>query len=296
MALKDVARSLVLHHLPPGWVRRLKSLQLRRRRAALVAHPPLSEDEFLAFARESLGIRAGAAVFVHSSVDLLHLSFSAARLLNLLRELVGSEGTLLFPTFPAEGTYEVLRSGKIFDVRRTPGGTGLLGELARRTPGAKRSLHPTRSVAAVGPLAEALLGRHPESPHPFAATSPFALHAARGGLVVGLGVSTKNLTLVHVLDDAHPERLPFSPYASELFEAACRDAEGREVVVPTYAHDQRRMIFDVPRFVRRHVDPATARDLRWRGMEFFVVDAGPFVARLVELSARGVTIYRPGGG
>jgi aminoglycoside 3-N-acetyltransferase len=256
------------------------------------SQPPVTEDEFQAFASSRLGIARGRVVFVHSSVDLLHLSFSPLRLLQILQELVGPEGTLAFPSFPAEGTHETLRSGRVFDVRRTPAGTGLLGELARRTKGARRSLHPIRSVTALGPIAEQLVARHHESPFPFSSTSPFALHADSGGLVVGLGVSTKNLTLVHVLDDAHPESLPASPYMPELFLAPCRDAEGRDTVVPTYAHDQRRMRFDVPRFVRLHFDRSVAEDLRWRGMDFFRVEAGPFVDGLVRLARSGITIYR----
>jgi aminoglycoside 3-N-acetyltransferase len=292
MAVKDVVRSLILHYLPESWKRRLKSAQLRRRAARLAAYPPVTEDEFRAFAAERLGIRCGGVVFVHSSVDLLHFAFSPVRLLEILRELVGPEGTLAFPSFPAEGMHETLRSGRVFDVRRTPGGTGLLGELARRSKGARRSLHPIRSVAAIGPDAERLTAHHHESPFPFSATSPFALHAASRGLVVGLGVSTKNLTLVHVLDDAHPESLPTSPYVPELFEAPCRDVDGRDVVVKTYAHDQRKMRFDVPRFARRHFDRSVVEDLRWRGMDFFRVEAGPFVDGLVRLAERGVTIYR----
>jgi aminoglycoside 3-N-acetyltransferase len=292
MVIKDFARALVLHHLPETLKRRLKSVQLDRRRAKLVAFPATTEAEFRAFASESLGIAAGRVVFVHSSVDLLHVSFTPLRLLQLLQELVGPGGTLVFPSFPLEGMCDVLRSGRVFDVRRTPGGTGLLGELARRTRGARRSLHPVRSVVAIGPLAEVLVAHHHENPFPFSATSPFALHATSGGLVVGLGVSTKNLTLVHVLDDAHPGKLPVSPYAPELFPAPCRDAEGRDVVVPTYAHDQRRMRFDVPRFVRRHFEPSVAVDLTWRGMDYFRVEAGQFFRGLVDLAERGITIYR----
>jgi len=119
MAIRHVVRALALHHLPAPWVRRLKAMQLRRRRAAIEAHPPLSEEEFRGFARERLGFEPGAAVFVHSSVDLLHLEFSPLRLLQILVELVGDQGTLLFPTFPSEGTLEVLRSGRVFDVRRS---------------------------------------------------------------------------------------------------------------------------------------------------------------------------------
>jgi hypothetical protein len=292
MAIKDVVRSLTLHYLPESWKRRLKSAQLRRKAARLGAHPAVTEEEFLTFASGRLGIRPGGVVFVHSSVDLLHISCSPLRLLQILQELVGPEGTLAFPSFPVEGTHETLRSGRVFDVRRTPGGTGLLGELARRTKGARRSLHPIRSVVAIGPMAERLVEHHHESPFPFSEASPFALHAAFGGLVVGLGVSTKNLTLVHVLDDAHPEALPTSPYAPELFRAPCRDVDGRGTVVPTYAHDQRKMRFDVPRFVRRHFDRSVAEDLCWRGMDFFRVDAARFVDGLVRLSQKGVTIYR----
>src|SRR5205085_12038787 len=115
-----------------------------------------------------LRLTANDVVYVHSSIDRMHLAFPFYRILSLLREVVGPTGTVLFPTSPNPriSSYEYLLRGERFDVRRTPSYAGLLNEFARRERGAFRSLHPTKSVCATGPLARELTATHQLSPYP----------------------------------------------------------------------------------------------------------------------------------
>ena len=68
---------------------------------------------------------------------------------------------LLFPaTHLVERPERWFERDEVFDVRRTPTAMGLLSEMARRQSDAARSLHPTHSVVAVGPLAGELVATH----------------------------------------------------------------------------------------------------------------------------------------
>ena len=113
-----------------------------------------------------MNLRSGDLVYVHSGMDGLNLAFPFYRILFLIREVIGPAGTVLFPSYPNHriSSYEYLRQGKVFDVRRTPSYTGILTEFARRQSGAVRSLHPTKSVCAIGPAAAEITATHHLSP------------------------------------------------------------------------------------------------------------------------------------
>ena len=285
-------RAYILRYAPRAVVHRVKRSLLHRRRQTVISGPVLDRDAFRRMLAVNLKIGCGRVVFVHSSVDLLNCGFRSSDIMELLRDVVGPDGTLVFPTFPAKNSLQVLQSGMVFDSRRTPGYSGILGEMARRQPGAVRSIHPTRSVVAIGPAAEWITARHHESMLPCDELSPFYRMKEASGQIVGLGVSTRNLTFVHTLDDVMPSLLPFEVYHRETYAARCIDAKGREVHVRARAHDLTRMRIDVADFIHRFVDSGIAEDLHVGPMEFFRAEAAPLFDRLLQLARAGITIYR----
>src|SRR6266576_7244277 len=118
-----------------------------RERSRLGRLPKLSESQFTEILTGDLRLQRGDVVFVHSSLDQLNLGFPFYRVLTLLRNVIGPEGTMLFPTYPNHriSAYEYLLQDHVFDVKRTPSYAGLLTEFARKQPEAVRSLHPTKS-------------------------------------------------------------------------------------------------------------------------------------------------------
>lgn len=286
-------RSRVYRFVPNpllSWARRLRGAYRRRSLARL---PALSEEGLRSILVDGMNIRTGQVVFVHSSLDAMQLAFPFFRMLPLLREVVGENGTLVFPTFPHRPAIDFLRSGEAFDVRKTPSGMGALTELARRSRDAVRSLHPTKSVSAIGPLAEELTGTHQDSAYPFGECSPFFKLVAHDAKVIGLGVNTCKLSFLHSVDDALHDEFPVRVYHDELFRATCINAAGEQIFVEARAHDLDLMkaTGGIVRFMRRHVDPAVCRDMTIGGVPFFVAEARPLFERMVELARAGVTIY-----
>src|SRR5438046_10673296 len=92
-----------------------------RERARLARLPRLTEAGLTEVLTKDLRLSTGDVVFVHSSLDQLNLDFPFYRILTLLRNIIGPEGTMLFPTYPNHriSSHESLLQGKIFDVSRT---------------------------------------------------------------------------------------------------------------------------------------------------------------------------------
>jgi aminoglycoside 3-N-acetyltransferase len=168
----------------------------------------LSETAFIALLRE-IGFTNGATVLVHSSMDDISRrvpSMTAARVIKVLQELVGPEGTIVMPTFPFRGKQlHYVEKGQAFDVLRTPSQVGLITEVFRRLPGVGRSLHPTHPFAAWGKHAEDLLSTH-DLGGTFGENSPIFRLQDYNGLVVGLGTGLRDsFTILHVAEECHPK-------------------------------------------------------------------------------------------
>jgi aminoglycoside 3-N-acetyltransferase len=261
------------------------------RGSGLRLRSPLSETQLLNIFVNALGLCKGDTVFIHSSIDQLNLGFPFYRVLPLLEDLVGAGGTLLFPTYPRLSSYDFLRRGEVFDIRKSPSYTGILSEFARRQTNSVRSLHPTKSVCAIGAAAEELTRDHQKSSYPYDYCSPYYRIIEFGGKIVGLGVSTANLSFVHCVDDALKDDFPVQPYHAQLFAATCIDRAGTKVIVETYAHDLRKMNHNIPRFMKTHVSSDACVDLNLNGMKFFRADARRLFDEMTSLAATGKTIY-----
>ena len=78
----------------------------------------LSQGEFISELRD-LGINPGSIIFLHSSMDEFSRrvpSLDPLKIIALLKELVGEEGTLLMPTFPFEGSNTIMWKGSEYSM------------------------------------------------------------------------------------------------------------------------------------------------------------------------------------
>lgn len=287
MSLKDLVKRV----LPEKALQTASRARQKSRQARISSLPLLNEISFQKILVNELGLSEGDTVFVHSSMDQLNLGFPFYRILPIMQEITGERGTLLFPTYPQLSSYEFLSRGKIFDVRKTPSYTGILTEFARRQPRARRSLHPTKSVCAIGPQALELTSTHQMSPYPYDACSPYYKIIEASGKIIGIGVSTANLSFVHCVDDALKEDFPVQPYHPKLFAAQCINYEGQFEIVKTYAHDLRKMNHHIPRYMKAYVPTEACLDLKIDGMSFFRAHAGKLFETMVHLARGGKTIY-----
>jgi aminoglycoside 3-N-acetyltransferase len=120
---------------------------------------------------QAVGIKSGIPVLVHSSLSSLgKVEGGPDTVIDALVTTCGPDGTLCLPTLSYLYTTP---SSPTFDVRTTPTNLGAIPETFRRRPFVQRSVHPTHSVSAVGPQADAVLGRHHLDTTPVGENSPF---------------------------------------------------------------------------------------------------------------------------
>ena len=290
MDLSKLAKTI----LPERAFSSLRRAKWERERRRVAALPPLSEAEFKSVLSDDLQLECADLVYVHSGMDGLNLGFPFYRILFLIQEVIGAAGTVVFPTYPNHriSSYEWLKQGNVFEVRRTPSYTGILTEFARRQKNAVRSLHPTKSVCAIGPAAPELTSTHQLSPYPYDTNSPYYKLIAGGGKIIGLGATTNYISFGYCVDDAFKESFPVRVYHPELFAAPCLNYEGERVIVKTYAHDMTTTVHpDMPKWFKTYVSEAACRDLTLHGMKFFRASAPQLFAEMMELAKRDIIAY-----
>ena len=290
MGLRKLAKTI----LPTKAFASLRRAKWERERRRVASLRPLTEEDLRKILINDLRLATGDLVYVHSGMDGLNLDFPFYRLLFLIQEVIGITGTVVFPTYPNHriSSYEWLKQGNVFDIRKTPSYTGILTEFARRQRKAIRSLHPTKSVCAIGPAAKELTATHHLSPYPYDTGSPYHKLIAGGGKIIGLGATTNYISFGYCVDDAFKDQFPVRVYHEEILVAPCINYEGETVIVKTYAHDMKTTVHpDMPKWFRTYVSDEACRDLTLHGMRFFRASAPKLFAEMMELARRDIIAY-----
>ncbi len=277
--------------IPQKIKKKLNKQRLHTYQQKIKSLPALSENDFKNILKNDFDIKTGDIIFVHSSLNGLNLSFPGYKILEILLDEISEDGTVLFPTYPGMNSYEYLKSDSIFDIKKTPTHTGLLNELARRHKKAIRSLHPTKSVVAIGKYSEHMTNTHHRSIYPYDVVSPYYKISELNAKIIGIGVSTNFLSCVHCVDDILKEDFPVNPYHNRIFTAKCIDYSGNYVIVETLAHNMKKMDFNIPKFIKTYVPNDIAKDFKINGMDFFIAYSQKLINFMIDLAMNKITIY-----
>lgn len=297
MSLKDVVRSMTPGFLL-NWNRKRKKnsrnneLANKERTGKSISTADLVKN------LKDIGIKAGDSVLVHSSLSRIgHLVDGPKTFVDALIEAVGVEGTVLMPTSP-NNVFQLnyIRNTPFFDVLNSPSKTGAITEYFRKLPNAKRSLHPTEPVSAIGKLADYYTKDHFNQLTPYNKNSPFYRVSEQKGKILYVGVTLSMAgTNLHTLEDAVDFKFPV--YYKDAFEIEVIDEKGEKHTVKTKVHNpeysKKRKCDDlIPMFkakgalVKCTVGEAAT----------LVVDAEKFLAAMIaEYAQNGVTMYTPKG-
>lgn len=148
----------------------------------------------LASGLRGLGVGKADTLYVRARASAVGRTESADALFQALLEVVGPEGTVVFPAFTGCGS----RWGKnkrVFSAQTAPQ-SGALSRLALAHPDALRSSHPSHSFVAIGPNSRALLSTHDHTKpafHPIG--SMIALRAKM--LLIGCNRESPGFSTVH---------------------------------------------------------------------------------------------------
>lgn len=211
---------------------RRKQLHLQEKAKTGITQQKLVDD------LKKIGLQKGDSVLVHSSLSKIgFVEGGAATVVNGLFEVVGKEGTLLFPSFPAKGRNKThLEEHPFFDIKNTPSQMGSITEYFRQLEGVHRSFHPTDPICAKGPLAEYFTNSHFGQLTPYNENSPFRKLCEKKGKILMLGTTLNGAcTNLHTLEDAVNFKYPV--YDPIEFEVKMIDELGREHRMKTKVHN-----------------------------------------------------------
>lgn len=163
------------------------------------------------------GSGSGGVVIVHSSLRSFGFVVGGAQAVQLaLRDAVGPQGTLVMPAFTPQlchpSTWRspdlagadlagAAAAMPVFDRQGTPVSRtmGVLPELLRSLPGARRSGHPHVSFVAEGPRADEIVRSHPDG-YRLSAQSPLGRLWDLDATVLMLGTEWNKCTALHLAE------------------------------------------------------------------------------------------------
>jgi aminoglycoside 3-N-acetyltransferase len=231
-------------------------------------------------------------LMVHSSYDRLPPVYSGTPQ-ELVKELVAlcqvRNCTLAMPAcflYDAKSYYQT----REFDVKRTISEMGLLTEVFRRMPGVKRSLHPTHSICAIGPLSDELTRTHHLASTRTGKGTPFETMAKNRTAITGIGVEYfRCLTQVHTAEDLLGAEFPVE-YHRETIPVKLIDWDNQRLTYNLTIMKTRRSLDN--RLLRPMLSETDLKQWSFRGTPLFVTDAGKVTGALLDAARRGLTLYR----
>jgi aminoglycoside 3-N-acetyltransferase len=287
MRIADLLYQVIPHrwfiHLSRQYYKLLKKL-----------YKPMDEKQFRYLLETKLGVGKGDTVAVHSSVNKLNINFSVYKLLEILLETVGEEGTLLFPSWHYVGRAEVhLRKPDfVFNVKNSPTMLGLLNELARRHPNAHRSCHPIAAMCAIGKHAQELLATHHLDIYPCGKESPWYKILKYKPKIIGIGEKVVSLSFVHCVEESQYEQFPVKTLSEETLGGRVILEDGKEITVQTLYNNGKVRKKDFVRFVKQHISRQSCKMFQYKSMNFFTCNPVLFLEEMTELANKNITVYK----
>jgi aminoglycoside N3'-acetyltransferase len=231
-----------------------------------------------------LGVTPGRTLWVQSSWnEFYNVPMRPSEMIDLLRDLLGPDGTLAMPAFPIDQD-----PAKIFMVDKAPVYTGLLCEIFRRTADVKRSIHLSSSVCAIGPNADFLIRDHHHTAMPWGKDSPFCRLMEVDARMLGLGAGFNFMTPLHAVECLLYDEVPFFRTVFDgTISYRWQRANGE-----TGEHEFMKRTGDIrPGRLRRHFGPDICVDSRISNLRILAADAKLFIEHAVALGRRGITMY-----
>ena len=212
-----------------------------------------------------------------------------------IRQIDLQHQTFLVPALPYNTTMrEYLEGQPAFDVRTAKNAMGAISNIVMAMPGARRSVHPTHSVVALGASADLYVTGHELDGTPFGPNSPYRKLTERRGKILMFGVGLNSVTCFHVYEDMLGPYMPVSVYLDQRFTIPCVGTGGEALDVTTTCHNPNVSAIRECERARDALIQAGAIVSHPLGeSELSIVDARLFTITLLKMLADGKSIYGP---
>ena len=233
-------------------------------------------------------------LMIHSSYDHL-LPMYCGRPREIVDELIGfcgGERTLVMPAFCLGGRRRDKKAyyrTHVFDVRKSVSEMGLLTEIFRRLPGVKRSLHPTHSICALGPLASQLTATHHLAATRTGKGTPFQFMAEKRCVLAGVGVEYfRALTQTHSAEDTLGKAFPVA-FEQETVRVTIVDWDGNRIPYDLSIRSTSKTLDNT--ILHSLLKENELREWAFRGTPLFVTFADKVTKALLDAAKNGITVY-----
>ena len=245
-----------------------------------------------------IGLKSGEVVMLHSSLSKMgFVEGGAQTVIDSILKVIGTEGTLVMPAFPAIGfNYDYLKTNPIFDLLNTPSKMGIITEVFRKMKQVKRSLHPTDSVCALGKQADYLTKDHFNQLTPYNQNCPFYRLYQLKAKIILIGVDLNSLTNFHTLEDAVPDFV-YPVYHQTIFDNQLIDESGKALIMKTKVHNP---VFSKKRkcndFIKPFTDAGFMTSFKIGLANCYCIEADKLNNWMIEnYKLKGITLYTPQG-
>lgn len=147
-----------------------------------------------------LGLKSSDTIMIHSSLKSIGLiEGNAEGLIDTLMSFF-KDGLLIFPTH----TWASIREDHMtFNIDDTPSCVGALTNIARKTPGFIRSMHPTHSVCAYGSSAKEYVDHDLIASTPVGPKNCFGILKDYNAKILFLGAPLSKNTFIHSIEEEY---------------------------------------------------------------------------------------------
>lgn len=180
---------------------------VKRKVGRFLFHKQYTVDDLVCMMCD-MGMKEGSVVCIHSAMkEFYNFRGTATELIKAILKVLGSEGTLVMPAFPAKNFSN--KKGYVFNKETDPTGAGYLAETFRKYPCVKRSINVRHSVCAIGKHADYLIKDHHKCENCFDENSPWYRMCELDALVFNLGLPRSYIGTFHhcvesLLRNKHP--------------------------------------------------------------------------------------------
>lgn len=227
-------------------------------------------DELL----DSLCLKLGDIVWLSSDIIKLSLIFKSKQcrfdgnyFIDCIQKKIGEEGTLLIPVFKWD-----LDTSVLYDVKKTKGSTGALGNLAMKRSDFTRTKHPMHSFMVWGKDKEYLCNM--ENYSNFGKDSPFEYCKQKNVTQIMLGTDFVHaMTFIHYV-----EVMCHVPYRYEkVFSINVREENGSQILKEYKFFPKSNKVGSIEKFNRMGdllLNKKIAKDTSFYGCKSYIVHLG----------------------
>jgi aminoglycoside 3-N-acetyltransferase len=295
--VRQFIRNILPQQLIDFYKNQKKRRKQKQRETLASTNHIVTQNQIIEQLKEN-GLKNGEVVMLHSSLSKIgYVEGGAQTVIDSILKVIGDEGTLVMPAFPAIGfNYDYLMTNPVFDISNTPSKMGIITEVFRKMKQVKRSLHPTDSVCALGKQADYLIKDHYNQLTPYNQNSPFYRLCELKAKIILIGVDLNSLTNFHTLEDAVPDFV-YPVYHQTLFDTQLIDESGKSLIMKTKVHNpafsKKRKCND---FIKPFTDAGFMTSFKIGLANCYCIEADKLHKWMIEnYKLKGITLYTPQG-